>query len=302
MNICTPDGLELRTYQATGALHLVRHPACLLADEPGLGKTIQVAAALNLAHPGVKVFIGCPETLMINWMRELSKWLTPARSIGLATAKSWPSSDIVIANYDIFPRVETHLGQTRWNIAVLDEAHRIKDPKTQRTKAAGLINAYHLWALTGTPILNKPIEAWTLLWWLLRGQVMPYGEYAQRFCNAFLRDIWTKVLNKQTKQMEAKKRKVWDVSGASNLDELRAYLLGAANMLRRRKADVLADLPPKTHQVIELNAERVRRLIKREASVAERIGGYAEALARLQKGEQIAFEDWTDVRHELGLA
>jgi SWI/SNF-related matrix-associated actin-dependent regulator of chromatin subfamily A-like protein 1 len=296
VNLTTPDGLALRPYQEEGAHWLIKNRATLLADEPGTGKTVQVAAALNAANPGSTAFIGCPETLMLNWMRELSKWMTRPVSVGLATAKHVPDTEIVIANYDIFPQLIPHFWQRSYNVAVLDEAHRIKSPDAKRTQAAGYINAWHRWALTGTPILNRPIEAWAVLWWLLRDQVMPYGEYARRFCNAHLRTQWVKRYGK------AIQRKVWDMSGATNLDELRGYLLGEAHMLRRRKEDVLQDLPPKTHQVIELNAERVRKLIKNESRAVSHIGGYEAALAKLEAGEKIAFEAWTDTRHELGLA
>lgn len=301
MNIPTPAGLELRPYQSAGVQHLVGGHA-LLADEPGLGKTIQVAAALNCAAPDIKVLVGCPETLMLNWMRELDRWLTPRRSIGLATTKRVPETEVVIANYDIFPRIEGYFREMPFSIAVLDEAHRIKDPESQRTQAAGLISARCRWALTGTPILNRPIEAWTVLWWLLREQVMPYPQYAAAFCGAHLREIWRKILNKQTGKLEPKKKKVWDLSGATRLDELNTYLLGPARMLRRRKEEVLTDLPSKTHQIIELNAERVRRMLKTEQAMVARMGGYEEAISKLQDGEAVGFEQFTDVRHELALA
>lgn len=297
-----PAGLAARDYQLVGAEHLVTHEWALLADEPGVGKTLQVILALNAANPGIRVFIGCPETLMLNWMRELSKWMTRPVTIGLATAKKVPDTEIVIANYDIFPQLAPHFRQRPYNVAVLDEAHRIKDPDTKRTQAAGLINAYHRWALTGTPIPNRPIEAWTILWWLLRERVMPYGEYARHFCGAHLRDQWVKRKNPRTGEVTSIKRKVWDMSGATNLNQLHQYLLGEAHMLRRRKEDVLTELPPKTYQVVELNAEKVRRLLKNESKVVARLGSYQEAIRALQACETVGFEDWTDVRHELALA
>lgn len=296
MNIPVPEGLALRGYQETGARHLPRRQWALLADEPGVGKTAQVAAALNCANPGIKVFVGCPETLMINWMRELHRWLTPRRSIGLATAKRVPDAEIVVANYDIFPRLTGYFRETPFSVAVLDEAHRIKTPTAQRTQAAGLINAYHRWALTGTPILNRPIEAWALLWWLMRDNVMPYTEYATRFCNAHLKTLWVKRNGRATKRM------VWDVGGATNLEELHNYLLTEARMLRRRKVDVLTELPPKTRQIIELNDEKVRKLLKNEQRAVARLGSYEAAIAALQDGAVVGFEDFTDVRHELALA
>lgn len=300
--IQTPPGLELRGYQVEGARHLVGSQYALLGDDPGLGKTIQVAAALNCALPGIKVFVGCPETLMINWMKELRKWLVRPLSIGLASSKRVPATDIVIANYDIFPKLQPWFRQTPFSIAVLDEAHRIKTPDTQRTQAAGHIVAAHRWALTGTPILNRPIEAWSLLWWLMRERVMDYGRYATSYCDAHLRTIWVKRRNKRTGQLEPKQQKKWYLGGASHLDELHAYLVNEARMLRRRKEDVLTELPAKVRQVIELSGAKASRILNAERSTAQSMGGYDEAIRRMQDGEAVSFEEFTKVRHELALA
>ena len=131
MIIPAPEGLSLRQYQQDGALHLMGNQWALLADEPGVGKTAQVIAAINCAYPGVKVFIGCPETLMLNWLRELRTWLVTDRSIGLASSRKVPNTDIVIANYDIFAKIQSALSGRRWNIAVLDEAHKIKSAEAK---------------------------------------------------------------------------------------------------------------------------------------------------------------------------
>ena len=295
-----PEGKSLRAYQHDGAVHLMQNQWALLADEPGTGKTIQVISAINCSYPSTKVLIGCPETLMLNWMRELMAWLTAKRSVGLATAKKVPDTDIVIANYDIFSKISGALSGRQWNIAVLDEAHRIKSIQAQCTVAAWGINAYHRWALTGTPILNRPIEAWSILNWLMREHAMPYEAYADRFCDRRLKEIWVKKFNKRTKRTEAVRQKVWDVSGATNLDQLHAHLIDGAHMLRRRKADVLTELPDKTHQVIELSGPS--GLLKTERAEAQRMGGYEAAIARLQEGEAVGFEEFTKVRHELALA
>lgn len=302
MIIPSPDGLALRQYQQDGALHLMQNQWALLADEPGVGKTAQVIAAINCAYPGVKVFIGCPETLMLNWLRELRTWLVTDRSIGLASSRKVPNTDIVIANYDIFAKIQSALSGRRWNIAVLDEAHKIKSAEAKCTQAAWTINAYHRWALTGTPILNKPVEAWAVLAWMMRDRVMPYDQYTTTFCNAHLREQWSKKFNQKTKKMEAYKKKVWDVSGATNLDQLHKYLLAEGHMLRRRKADVLSELPDKIHQVIELSSTKVHSLLAQEHMGAQALGGYEAAISKLKDGDPVGLEEFTKVRHELALA
>ena len=301
MQIRVPEGKTLRDYQRIGARHLVGGHA-LLADHPGLGKTIQTAAALNAAAPGIPIFIGCPESLMINWLRELSAWLTTRRTIGLATARKVPDTEIVIANYDIVPRLAPWFRQHPFAIAVMDEGHRLKNPDSQRAQAAGLINAGHRWLLSGTPIPNRPIETWAMLWWLLRERVMDYGEYARRFCGAHLQKIWVKRRNPRTGEVKAIQKTVWNVDGATNTPGLHQYLLTEARMLRRRKQDVLPELPDKQHQIIELNAERVRKLLRHEQRAVDRLGGYEAAIKMLQAGDTVGFAEWTEARHELGLA
>ena len=296
MIIPTPEGLALRQYQQDGARHLMQNQWALLADEPGVGKTAQVIAAINCAYPGVKVFIGCPETLMLNWLRELRNWLVTDRSIGLASSRKVPNTDIVIANYDIFTKIQPALSGRQWNIAVLDEAHKIKSAEAKCTQAAWTINAYHRWALTGTPILNKPVEAWAVLAWMMRDRVMPYDQYTTAFCNAHLREQWFKHKGKPVK------KRVWDVSGATNLDQLHTYLLDEGHMLRRRKADVLAELPDKIHQVIELSSAKVHGLLAGEHAGVAALGGYEAAISKLREGEAVSLEEFTKVRHELALA
>ena len=291
MIIPAPEGLSLRQYQQDGALHLMGNQWALLADEPGVGKTAQVIAAINCAYPGVKVFIGCPETLMLNWLRELRTWLVTDRSIGLASSRKVPNTDIVIANYDIFAKIQSALSGRRWNIAVLDEAHKIKSAEAKCTQAAWTINAYHRWALTGTPILNKPVEAWAVLAWMMRDRVMPYDQYTTAFCNAHLREQWSKKFNQKTKKMEAYKKKVWDVSGAANLDQLHRLLLAEGHMLRRRKVDVLTELPDKIHQVIELSSTKVHSLLAQEHMGAQALGGYEAAISKLKDGDPVGLEE-----------
>jgi len=299
--IITPEGLSLLSYQAEGVRHLLSHPVALLADEQGLGKTVQVATALNHAAPGAKIFIGCPAHLVLNWVHELKKWTAPRGfSVGMATPDRVPETDITVAHYDILPRISGTLCTRRWDIAVLDEAHRIKNPEAKTTAAAHCIMAPWRWALTGTPIPNKPREAWSLINWLLSGHYMPYKDYTRHYCAGHLREQVCKFRNKKTGKMDSRKRKIWEDGGASNLDHLHGVLVSATGMIRRKKADVLQDLPAKVRQVLEILPPR--GVLKGESSAVQAVGGYEEALARIQGGAPVGFEDWARVRAELALA
>jgi len=298
--IPTPQGRTLLPYQEEGVLHLIHKRAALLADEQGLGKTVQVASAINCAAPGVKVFIGCPNSLVLNWVYELKEWLTAPRTIGIVTPAKIPETDILIAHYDIFHRISGNLCSREFNIAILDEAHRIKSPDAKCTVSANCIKAWTKWLLTGTPIQNRPREAWSLINWALSGQFIDYMTFSRYYCNGHLRTQVCKFRNKKTGKLDSRPKKIWDDKGASNLEALHSILIDRVGMLRRRKEDVLKDLPAKRHQVIEIQPPR--GVMGGETAVINALGGYDEAVARLQSGAPIGFEDFAKVRAELALA
>jgi SWI/SNF-related matrix-associated actin-dependent regulator 1 of chromatin subfamily A len=123
-----------------------------------------------------------------------------------------------------------------WDLVVLDEAHYIKSRTTARTKAAFMLAraAKRKILLTGTPLLNRPAELWSLLHFLAPTEWPNFYKFAHRYCGAF-RSEWG-----------------WDFSGSSNLEELNAKLRRGL-MLRRLKADVLPELPPLTRALVPLD-------------------------------------------------
>jgi SWI/SNF-related matrix-associated actin-dependent regulator 1 of chromatin subfamily A len=278
-----PTGLAYRPYQEQGIRHIISRAGSLLADDPGLGKTIQVAGALNLCSlERVRCLIVAPASLLINWRKELTRWLVRDRSISIWTTKRQPDTEIVIVNYDIISKLTFKLVGP-WDIAVFDEAQYIKNPKAARTKAAMAVQATHRISLSGTPIVNRPIEAYPVIWWLMSGQVPSYMTYAKRFCDA----------HQVQRIMRGGRRKmVWDMTGASNLPELHE-LLNACGMLRRRKAEVLDDLPEKTRQIIELSG--AEKLVKQEAK-------YKDQLERMESGEPVTITEFAELRHDIATA
>jgi SWI/SNF-related matrix-associated actin-dependent regulator 1 of chromatin subfamily A len=166
-----PDGLDYMPFQKAGIRYALARPNVLIGDEMGLGKTIQAIGIIN-SDPAIdSVLIICPKSLKLNWKRELEKWLTRPLSIGMANGKGWPETQIVIVNYEATGKYREQLLARTWGALILDEAHLIKNAKTLRSKnikgdkKAGIepIPAVRHIRLTGTPIVNRPIELYNII-------------------------------------------------------------------------------------------------------------------------------------------
>ena len=207
----------------------------ILADDMGLGKTTAtIIAALETGAK--KILIICPASLKINWQREIENYTD--RPVYIAEGKKFSTeSDFVIVNYDILKNFHdmekkgtSLLKQSEFELVILDEAHMISNPQAQRTK---IINHFvkdikRVWLLTGTPMTSRPMNYYNLLNIIESPVAQNWMAYAIRYCQGY--------------QFMAGKRKVWNVTGASNLEELRDRT--SKQILRRLKEDVL-DLPDK---------------------------------------------------------
>lgn len=136
-----------------------------LATDFRQGKTAQALAALAESRllPAIVV---CPAFLKLNWVREAAVWL-PGAAVHLVKPQSklpWPAADLHVVNYDILQRHTESLMELRARALVLDESQYIKNPAAQRTDAAlalskeALRQGAHVLLLTGTPVLNRPVE------------------------------------------------------------------------------------------------------------------------------------------------
>ena len=207
----------------------------ILADDMGLGKTTAtIIAALETGAK--KILIICPASLKINWQREIENYTD--RSVFISEGKKFSlEHDFVIVNYDILKnfhdtkdKSKSLLNQGNFDLVILDEAHMVSNAQAQRTK---LINHYAknikiVWLLTGTPMTSRPMNYYNLLYLIESPVAQNWMAYAIRYCQGY--------------QFTAGKRKVWNVTGASNLEELRDRT--SKQILRRLKEDVL-DLPDK---------------------------------------------------------
>jgi SWI/SNF-related matrix-associated actin-dependent regulator 1 of chromatin subfamily A len=216
---------------------------------------------------------------------------------------------ILILNYDVAAKWESVIKSITFGMVILDEAHYCKNPKAARTKAilgggkAPSIKARRKLVLTGTPILNRPVEAQPVLGFLAPKEFGNFFSFAKRYCGAFHSGYG------------------WDFSGATNLDELQRRLRSTV-MVRRLKADVLTELPAKRRQVIELSANGASKVIAAEqaahevhaarmeelrgavelAKLIEDKAGYAAAVEALKSGSSAMFAEMAEIRHSIALA
>lgn len=318
ISIPSPKGLEYLPFQKAGVQYALKRRGTLLADEMGLGKTIEAIGVINKL--GLRrVLVICPASLKINWERELRKWITvPGVSIGVLNGKN-TTYDINIVNYDQLKkwtlRVK-NLGKKdqeitwcpffdrRWELLVMDEAHYAKNPKAQRSQLAYSLcqTSDRLIFITGTPIMNRPAELYPLAHVLGAPFAEKFWPYARRYCAARHNGYG------------------WDFSGASNLEELQRKLRESI-MIRRMKADVMPELPPKRRQIIELPiTPETRELVQQQgrwydqfeantATLQRQIDNmepgtaeYRNAVKRLHEYTQASFEEISAIRHETAVA
>jgi SWI/SNF-related matrix-associated actin-dependent regulator 1 of chromatin subfamily A len=222
-------------HQKEAIQKLVENKKFILADDMGLGKTTStIIAALETGAK--KVLIICPATLKINWKREIENYTD--RHIFIAEGKKFSTEeDFVIINYDIIKnfhdpkdKENSLIARAGFDLVIIDEAHYIKNAQALRTK---LINDIvkkidRLWLLTGTPMTSRPIDYYNLLHLVDSPVANNWMAYVIRYFAGY--------------QFKAGPRKVWNVMGSSNLEELRDRT--SSTILRRLKENVL-DLPEK---------------------------------------------------------
>lgn len=234
-------------YQATGAIRAAHDGHTLIADEPGLGKTLQALAAAVLLD-AQRIVVVAPPVLLANWGREITRTrhldhidgaelliVTPStkKNPSLPAAGYVVVSDAMLVSRRTLPQL---LADWAPDVLVIDEAHRMKNPAAKRTRAAQQLAAAaaRTIALTGTPIISTPLDVLPLLDMLGHLHWFPGGTRRTFEARYTSPDRWGNP--RPIKRM---------------LPELHA-LLEAFVWTRRTKADVLADLPAKmrtTHTI-----------------------------------------------------
>ncbi len=178
-------------YQHAGIAFLVPRRAALLADEMGLGKTMQAIVSIRLAMAiGLvrTVLLVCPKPLVPNWVREFGIWapdlpVVVVEGSGARRRSIWQLRDapVRIANYELLIRDIQYIEQagTSFDLVVLDEAQRIKNPSSRTAQAVRRLRRQRSWALTGTPVENRPDDLVSIFEFLHPGLVKPGVAPAQ---------------------------------------------------------------------------------------------------------------------------
>ena len=238
----TGETLALRPFQKAGVVYALEAKRCFIADEMGLGKTVQSLAAVQGAK-AYPVLVVCPASLKMNWEREARMWL-PGKTVHIVDNKvGVKNADVVVVNYDILAKQKDALKAVGFQSLIFDESHYAKTSSAQRTKAlkeiaTSIPNEGLVLGLTGTPVLNRPIELVAQL--EVMDRIDDFGgswNFRKRYCAAKHNGYG------------------WDFNGSSNADELND-LLRKTCYVRRQKADVLTELPAKGRYTIEAEMSR----------------------------------------------
>jgi SWI/SNF-related matrix-associated actin-dependent regulator of chromatin subfamily A-like protein 1 len=234
-------GGTLEPFQWAGVRYALEARRCFVADEQGLGKTVEALAAIE-ADDAFPAIVVCPASLKLNWQREAAKWL-PHRTTTLLQGKGGAvaAADITILNYEIVAAHRDALARRRPRALVLDESHLAKNPRAKRTQAvrrlaAALPEDGLRLALTGTPVLNHAEELISQL--RVLGRLEDFGSGA-----GFARQL-----------------------PGPLLEERLHWHLRRTCFVRRLKQEVLPQLPAKRQVVVpvELDNQQEYRLAEED--------------------------------------
>ena len=256
--LLVPPGLAYRPFQRQGIKYCIdrlfgqngmsERDGVLLADQPGLGKSIQFLGIIN-QDPNMlqtKSLIVCPATLKLNWRNETRRWLLDGFGYSAVVTKDrWPGdlegASIVITNYDVLHKFAKEIRRTRWDYVCFDEAHYLKNENARRTIFAlggatkmaeqhmvvSSIPAKKIIFLTGTPVENG--KAGELINIIEKCDPNGLGANRSKFIDRYQRTD-------------------------EYLEELQTQMR-MRFMVRRLKHEVLKELPPKVRQVIPIDPD-----------------------------------------------
>ena len=238
--VAVPDSVQasLRPYQLQGVnwLQFLRSHglAGILADDMGLGKTLQTLVHIQIEKDAGRLtqpaLIIAPVSLMGNWLREAQRFCPQLRTLVIHgkdrhdVAHTMAEHDIVIAPYSLLQRDKERWLHAQWHLVVLDEAQNIKNASTHAAQVVGALQTRHRLCLSGTPMENHLGEIWSLFHFLMPGFL---GSQAR------FKELFRTPIEKQ--------------GDPERMEQLRARI--TPFMLRRTKALVASELPPKVETI-----------------------------------------------------
>ncbi len=320
--IPAPPGLDYLPFQKAGIEYaLSNHKPtadCLVADPPGLGKTIQAIGVHNFQKkPWRDILIVCPASLKKNWEKEFKKWDVHGRTVGIVrtittmhdqtgpdgkpmrkerldgrtdllgpkikiakTVDVFPNTDVVIINKELFERHESKLKGFDWDFMIVDEADAFCNPKAK--------SSMHIWG--GKPKGGKtikPITAGKRMF--LTGTPMHTSPinlwvFVRAMDPKGLGRNWMKFVERYCDAHESFGG--IDTTGSSHLNELNVMLRNSF-MVRRNKKEVLKDLPPKRREIILLPDDGLLKQVEDELSMARKLLADFEHMMGIERPDRM---------------
>jgi SNF2 family DNA or RNA helicase len=243
----------LRPYQQAGSRWMgnlaLRKLGGLLADEMGLGKTLQALSILETL-PGRRLVV-CPSSLVWNWQEEAHRFcpsMNVVRLEGSDREQKWKNANpdsVFVTSYALLRRDLERYKGIQFSALVLDEAQHIKNPESRNAQSAREINAQCRFVLTGTPLENSLSDLWSLFEFALPGYLGGRRDFQERY---------------ELPLREARDVAVWT----------RLHRRIGPFYLRRRKVEILPELPEKIEQVIEVPMGQRQRILYDQLQAAAR--------------------------------
>jgi len=229
--------VNLLPYQLDGIAFAVGAGRAVLADDMGLGKTIQgigVAALLKREAGISRVLVVCPASLKSQWRAEIHRFsdLDCQLVQGASSSRAEQYDNdcfFTVCNYEQVLRDLLHIEQVPWDLIILDEAQRIKNWEAKTTQVIKSLKSTFALVLSGTPLENRIDELYSIVEFIDDRRLGPDFRFYQRH-----------------RVVDEKGR----VIGYQRLEELRANL--APVLLRRTRASVLGELPPRTTDIVRI--------------------------------------------------
>jgi len=309
---------DLMPYQVEGRDKILASDCLYLGDDPGLGKTAQVIRACDHLPPSYLlkgILIVCPASLRSNWQQEWEKWNGPKCELYILSYQE-AVKDCQGKVLGRFKRNIGVLGRT-WGLVAFDEAHALKacGGKTQRAMS-GLI--YNIWKeksddeetpdkwrrvygvsahktvmMSGTPVLNRPIDIFPAIRHMRPNDWPSKTKFELRYCDAHV-DRYGR----------------WVTDGYSNLGELHSVLINSGIFIKRKKKDVLSQLPPKRRQLLNVDVSntmlnKCNTLIAASldaVNITDSVADLAWEVESLDEFENLSVEHIAKIRAQLGEA